>query len=133
MLAKKQIQRQIAYWHQSSQEKLKTMQALYRNRRYADCLFFGHLILEQALKANVVNEQKIIPPRTHNLVHLARLSNLVLKENDLKLLADTDAFNMKARYPDEKLEFYKRCNKPYTDLYYQPIIILYKELCRRVK
>ncbi len=109
------------------------MRGLYRIRRCADCLFFGHLILEQALKANIVSERNIIPPRTHNLVHLARLANLVLEENDLKLLADADAFNMKARYPDEKLAFYKKCTRQYTNRYYHPIIILYKKLCRRVR
>ena len=133
MLSQKQTGKQINYWLESSGEKYKTMQALHRSQRYADCLFFGHLILEQALKANVVKERKIIPPRTHNLVHLARLANLVLDNNDVNLLADADTFNMKARYPDEKLAFYKKCTRQYTHRYYRPIIILYRKLCRRAR
>ena len=133
MLSKKQIQQQIAYWHQSAQEKLKTVRGLYQIRRYADCLFFGHLILEQTLKALVAEATREHPPRSHNLTHLANLADISLSAAEINLLDKVSEFNMDARYPDEKLEFYKICTKSYTDQYYLPIIALHNKLCQLAK
>lgn len=133
MLSQRQIQQQITYWLDSSREKLKTMQSLYRSKRYADCLFFGHLILEKALKANVVIETKHHPPKIHNLIRLADLSGVPLTKSELNLLAQANDFNILARYPDQKLSFYKRCTKSYTDRYYSNILTLYQKICRNMK
>lgn len=133
MLTSKQQKELIKYWLTSSKEKHKTMVGLYTLKRYADCLFFGHLILEKVLKALVVQRTKEYAPYTHNLPQLMKLSQILLAEEDVKLLARVNQFNMQTRYPDEKLEFYKISTKSYTDQYYKPIILLYKRLCQQLK
>lgn len=133
MLSKKQIIKQKNYWMKNSAEKLKTMESLYKSKRYSDSLFFGHMILEMAMKANVVVVKKEHPPKTHNLIRLADLANLSLTEQERELLGKANDFNMHARYPDDKLNFYKLCTKPYTDKYFQSIITLYTRLCQLVK
>ena len=129
-LSAPEIQGQLDYWIGSSKEKYKTMESLYRSRRYADCLFFGHLILEKTLKALVVEETEEMAPRIHNLPHLAEIAHIELVKEESELLSLTTQFNMRTRYPDDKLRFYKICTKAFTDRYYSPIKKLYHKLCQ---
>ena len=133
MLSKKKTKELIGYWITNSKEKYKTMESLYADKRYFDCLYFGHMILEMALKALVVLKTEEYAPKIHNLKYLAELAKLQLSEKDWEFLGEVNNFNMEARYPNEKLEFYKLCNKSYTDHYYDQIISLYKKLCRQTK
>jgi len=132
-LSSKQQQVQIGYWSVNAKNKFETMESLYRNRRYADCLFFGHLVLEMTLKALVTRITADYAPKIHNLSRLAELARLELGENEVNLLAQVSHFNMKTRYPDERLDFYKKCDKIFTDRYYSKIKRLYKKLCQLTK
>jgi HEPN domain-containing protein len=133
MLSQERVKSLINYWIEGSKENLKTVVSLYKTRRYSDCLFFGHLILEKVLKAHVVKETKLEAPKTHNLSYLVKLSKLSLSDDNLEFLAKINKFNMETRYPNEKLNFYKLCTKNYTDQYYKLIILLYKNLCQKIK
>ncbi|MFH0820765.1 MAG: HEPN domain-containing protein [Candidatus Peregrinibacteria bacterium] len=133
MLPKKKIEGLVKYWVENSQEKFKTMQELYSAKRYSDCLYYGHMILEMALKALAVRKIEKPVPKTHNLRHLIELAELDLGEDEIKLIAKANEFNMEARYPEEKMQFYKLCTKNYTDLFYKSIISLYKKLCQKAK
>lgn len=133
MLSQKRINDLIDYWILTSEEDLKTMEAMYKARRYAFCLFVGHLILEKALKALVIRITGAEAPRTHNLPYLFRLAELDLVKEDKELLENVDTFNLQTRYPDEQFEFSQQCNKSFTDRYYDRIISLYKKLCRQAK
>ena len=66
------------------------------------------------------NENKI-PPKIHNLVRLANLSDLKPNDDQKFLLDKINDFNIQTRYPDYKFEFYKRCNKEYTNEYFGKI------------
>lgn len=131
MLPKKKITGLVEYWVKSSEEDLKTMQALYKSRRYSFCLFLGHLILEKSLKAMVVQNTGDYAPRLHNLPRLAQLAKLELSPEEKELLKEADTFNMEARYPEEKFDFYKKCTKTYADRFYKPIISLHEKLCQK--
>jgi len=133
MISDKKVKELIKYWAHSSQEKFKTMQGLYNLERYVDCLFFGHLILEKILKALIIQNKKDHAPCSHNLVNLANIANIKISKKELEFLVDINTFNIQARYPDEQLEFYKKCNKKYVDNYYQKINIFYKKLCQLIK
>lgn len=133
MLSEKQIKGLREYWVKNSKEKLKTMKSLYKDKRYADCLFYGHMVLEMVLKAHAVKKTKKQVVKTHNLHYLNELSALELKGAELELILDANSFNMETRYPNEKLEFYKLCTKKYTDLYYDRILSLHKKLCQKIK
>ena len=133
MLTKLQQKKLIDYWQFTLTDNYKTMESLYKSKRYSACLFFGHLVLEKALKVMVTIKTKDHPPRIHNLLRLAELAKLDLTEKEIDLLADVNEFNLEARYPEVKYEFYKRCNKSFTDPYYQSIKKLYRELCQKNK
>jgi len=133
MLSKNQQKKLIGYWKYTMFDNYRTMESLYKSKRYSACLFFGHLVLEKALKVLVTIKTKDHPPRIHNLLRLVELAKVELSEKELDLLSDVNEFNLEARYPEVKYQFYKKCNKSFTDPYYQPIKKLYLKLCQRNK
>lgn len=129
----KQIANVVSYWLKTAEETYETMNRLFEGRRYADCLFFGHLLLERILKAWVVNETKDQAPFIHDLVRLQELARLNLPEKEIDFLNKVNDFNIRARYPDYKLKFYKLCTKQYTEDHLNKIKDIYKTLCQRLK
>ncbi|MCI0448066.1 HEPN domain-containing protein, partial [bacterium] len=76
----------------------------------------GHLALEKLLKAVFVDRNdNTMPPKIHNLVRLAELSKIELDDEQKTLMDKINDFNIQARYPDYKLEFYKRCTADFAN------------------
>ncbi|MCK5459977.1 HEPN domain-containing protein [Candidatus Parcubacteria bacterium] len=127
------IKKIIKYWQKTANHDYKTMIGLFKIKRYSDSLFFGHITLEKILKGLVVKETKNEAPYIHNLTKLAELANCDLSDNEMDLLDAVNKFNIKCRYPEHKLQFYKMCDKKYTKKYLAKIINLYKKLCEKLK
>ena len=71
-------------------------------------------MIEKLLKAYFVKINEDYPPYVHNLLRLAKNSNIKIT-NNLKLqLTTISAFNLNARYDDYKRSFQKRCTPNYT-------------------
>lgn len=105
----------IKYWVECSQRDLESAEAIFNSGRYDWCLYVGHLALEKIIKALFVDRNdNNIPPKIHNLVRLAELSQIDLNEEQKFLLDQINDFNLQTRYPDYNLEFYKRCNAEYA-------------------
>ncbi|KAA3614003.1 MAG: HEPN domain-containing protein [Calditrichaeota bacterium] len=99
---------------------------MLKSGRYDWCLFVGHLALEKTLKAIFVERNdNNMPPKIHNLVRLADLCSIELDKGQKFLLDKINDFNIQTRYPDYKLNFYKRCTKEYTNEYFNKIKELY--------
>ena len=121
----------VAYWVESSNRDFVTMEHLFEKEDYHWALFMGHLVIEKLLKAYYVQNIDKQPPFTHNLLRLAEKSGLLLSENQKDFLVTVTAFNIRARYDDYKLAFYKTCTKPYTttwidNIYNYPQIVDHK-------
>lgn len=123
----------LDYWEKTAEHDYETMQVLFKSKRYDASLFFGHLVLEKILKALVVHNTGEHAPRTHHLPRLAEIAGLHLDKEDVTILREANDFNTDARYPEQKLEFYKRCTKEYTSKHFTAIDILYKKLCQKLK
>jgi len=123
----------VAYWLETSAHDKDTMDTLYENARYSDALFFGHIILEKVLKALVVKKTGEHAPYIHNLLQLHALSGIELDEPEIDLLAEVNDFNIRARYPEQKLEFYQKCTKEFAGPYIDQITSLYKKLWEKSK
>jgi HEPN domain-containing protein len=116
------IKEHIKYWLDSADHDWDTVQSLFSAAKYDWCLFIGHLVLEKILKALYVQaNDNQLPPKTHNLVKLARLSKLDLSMEQEILLDEVNDFNLEVRYPQYKSEFYKRCTRKFSADYYQKI------------
>jgi HEPN domain-containing protein len=101
----------IKYWRESAKHDLESAEAIFFSGRYDWCLFIGHLALEKILKALFVERNdNNIPPKVHNIVRLAELSEVVLTDQQKFELDKINDFNLQTRYPDYKLEFYKMWN-----------------------
>ncbi len=127
------IKKVVEYWCKTAEHDYETMLGLFRIKRYPDCLFFGHIVLEKILKAYVVKNTKKEAPKTHNLILLAELAGLNLSEEEKDLLDLTNSFNIKCRYPDFKLSFYKYYNNRERAIEkLNQIKKLYKILCQNL-
>ena len=127
-----QTKKIVNYWKETAECDYKVMNSLFKSKEYYGCLFFGHIVLEKILKALAVQEIKQQAPYIHDLVRLEEIANIELSEEEVKLLKEVSAFNLKTRYPDYKLKFYKLCTKEFTKDYFNKIIILYKKLCLKL-
>jgi HEPN domain-containing protein len=67
----------VKYWVKSSEHDLNVAESLFSSEHFDYCLFIAHLSLEKLLKAFwVIANPENIPPKTHNLIYLAKQTNL---------------------------------------------------------
>ncbi|MBU0574488.1 MAG: HEPN domain-containing protein [Candidatus Margulisbacteria bacterium] len=122
----------VEYWLKCAEEDFKVMKHLYEKGDYHYSLFLGHLMLEKALKAVFVKKKNEHAPFTHSLIFLAEKSGLKLSEQQTSLLEAVNQFNIEARYPDKKFEFYKLCTKDFADSYITKIKDYYQWLLTQI-
>ncbi len=100
------IEDQVKYWIDGAEHDLTAAEHMLESGDYSWSLFVGHLVLEKMLKALYVRARKEIPPRTHNLVALARSVDLNLTKEQEEFLFEIGGFNIVARYPKSKEQPY---------------------------
>lgn len=108
----------IKYWLATAEHNYETAKFLLKGRRYPECLFFCHLMIEKVLKALIVHRTKTHAPYTHKLVDLAKLAKIDLSPKQINDLTIITGFNIAARYNEIKFGFYKKCTKVYTEKYF---------------
>jgi len=111
-MTKKEV---VDYWIKTSDKDFKVMGDLFNNRHFAWALFVGHLVIEKLLKAYYVKTVDIKVPFIHNLLLIAQKTNLKLTDEQKNFLNLLTTFNIKGRYSDYKLEFYKKCTRKFTE------------------
>ncbi|MCK5123137.1 MAG: HEPN domain-containing protein [Candidatus Pacebacteria bacterium] len=112
------IKQVVDYWKTEAERNYETAEFLYKGKKYSDCLFFCHLMLEKILKGLVVKQTKIHAPYIHELDTLVIRTNLDLNEEQMRQLKIINTFNIRARYDNIKKSFYQRCDKNYTEEYF---------------
>ncbi len=132
-MTNKDIKNAIQYWKETAEHDYQTMDYLFKGKKYSDSLFFGHIVLEKVLKGLVVKETGEQAPYTHDLVRLAKLAELGLPKEELVFLNDVNEFNIRARYPEQKLAFYKKSTFKYTGENLNRIKNMYKDLCQKLR
>jgi HEPN domain-containing protein len=108
------IDEQIKYWIDSAEHDLTVAEHLFGCGDYSWSLFLGHLVLEKMFKAIYVRDRREIPPRSHNLLTLAKSTSLSLAQDQEEFLFKVNSFNIEARYPDPKQQFYKLCTREFA-------------------
>ena len=112
----------IQYWLTSAKHDLESADSIFTTGLYDWCLFVGNLALEKTLKALfVAKNNNALPPKIHNLVRLAELSGVKLTDEQKFTLDKINDFNLQTRYPDYKLEFYKRADEQFATEYLNKI------------
>ena len=121
------------YWENMAMHDHKTMLTLFKSKEYSNALFFGHIVLEKILKSLYVKENRIQAPYSHSLSLLNSELDSGLSQEEKNLLVKINDFNIRTRYPDIKLEFYKKCTLDYTLKRIKEIDIIYKKICKKLK
>lgn len=128
------IEDHIKYWIDSAENDILASESMYKSKRYDWCLFIGHLVLEKTIKAIFVkNNNNEIPPKIHDLIKLSEKAKLRLTEDKEKIYDQINGFNIEARYPEYKKEFYKRCTVEFTTNYFEIIKNEFKWLKTNLK
>ncbi len=107
----------IKYWIDASDLDLHAMKNLYDSKDYVWCLFLGHIVIEKLLKALAIKNNVESLPKIHDLNKLAIAAGLEIDNTLADLLDVITAFNIEARYPDYKKEFYKKADLEFTHYY----------------
>lgn len=123
----------IKYWIDASEIDFKAMQNLFESKDYVWSLFLGHLVIEKLLKALAVQNGKENIPKIHDLTKIAKAAGLNMDENQMDLFDVITSFNIEARYPDYKHEFYKKCDQKFTTLHIDKIKELREWLLDQLK
>jgi len=106
---------QIKFWCEQADSDLAVAQRFLDSKSDLHyCLFFGHLALEKMLKGLVLLKTHLTPPKTHNLLLLAKIAEIKLEENFYENLKIINEFQIETRYPDYKSEFRKKCTLEFS-------------------
>ena len=132
-MTEKEVKNAIKYWTEISIDDYEVMISLFKNKYYSNALFFGHIVLEKLMKGFYVKQKKEQAPYTHDLVFLNDKLDSILSTLERKFLYEVNKFNIRARYPDFKLKFYKECTKEYTEKNLEKIKIIYEKLWKELK
>lgn len=133
---KNQIEEFTEYWHDTAINDWKTAKFLWDSKRYDACLFYCHLVLEKLLKGLIVQTTKTPAPYMHDLVELLSKTKINADEKIINNLAIFTGFNIRCRYPKDKLAFYKLCNRKFSEPYFkeaEKLVIWLKNLYQKNK
>jgi len=110
-------QQHIDYWINTAEDDWGSVDLLFRGRKYLQCLFWAHLVLEKLAKAVwVKNHTENTPPKIHNLIILLEQSHIDLGKEKMEFLHDYNAFQLSSRYPDYLNKIYKVCTTEFTEI-----------------
>lgn len=118
MKQKLNIEEIVTYWQKGADRSFDTAEFLYKGKRYSDCLFFCHSMLEKVLKGLIVQITKQHAPHLHELDILAKKAGVSLTDFQFKQLKIISSFNIAARYDNIKEAFYKKADKKYAEEYF---------------
>lgn len=108
------IQKIKEFWIDEAEEGLQVAWHLFEKKDFSYSLFFGHLAVEKILKAVFVIRKGEHPPYIHNLQRLAEIAEIGLSDSQIEQFIKISSFNLKARYPDQKRDFRKKCTEEFT-------------------
>ncbi|MAT56845.1 MAG: DNA-binding protein [Ignavibacteriae bacterium] len=120
---------QIDYWIKASElDFISSTEIFNSGKNFHYSLFIAHLCIEKLLKAFATKELEQIPPKTHNLLRLAEISNLSLNEEYLEFFEELNQFQLQTRYPDEKFNLYKKADYEFTKVRIEKLKEVYEWL-----
>lgn len=108
----------INFWRKSSKQDLEVAEDLFRLGHYHYCLFFTHQSIEKLLKGLVYKNTRTHAAPIHDLVKLAKQAKLQLSKSQVNEFAEMSTWNIRARYDNYKLEFYKKANRVFTNRWF---------------
>ena len=88
-------------WIDTAEYDLVPAQHMLATGRYIYVVACCHIALEKMLKAHVTEVTQTIPPKTHDLGYLIRISGLQVPANYLTFIGQIDNARIPTRYPTD--------------------------------
>lgn len=88
-------------WINQSDYDFNTAKDMFNAGRYIYTVYMCHLAIEKALKSLVAIATEETPPRTHNLIQLAKLGSANLNTEQIQFIAEINTASITTRYPEE--------------------------------
>lgn len=107
------------FWKKTADDDWDTANVLVTAQKYHHALFFCHLALEKLLKGLVYAKKNSHPLPIHDLVKLAHQTGIPVSDKQEEQLKEITSWNIKARYDDYKLAFYRKATKDFTTTWMQ--------------
>jgi len=111
------MKREVKNWLESAQYDLDTAEQMLNTGRYIYTIFMCHLAIEKILKAKVGEITGKIPPKTHNLRYLIKLSGLEPSEEMFIFLSELSDVSIPTRYPEDFSNLRKSYDKEAAKTY----------------
>lgn len=102
------MKKEVKNWVDSACYDLETAEHMLNTGRYIYTIFMCHLAVEKILKARVQEISGKIPPRTHNLIYLLKLSKLEPDEAMKDFIGGLSGVSVPIRYPGDFVEIQQR-------------------------
>lgn len=113
------LEKIITYYRESADRDWGVADQLLELKRYSYALFFCHLAIEKTLKGIIVQKTKEAAPYSHDLAKLSEIASIEVDEKMLASLNEITKFNISGRYDDQKLAFYNKATKEFTEKYFK--------------
>jgi len=99
---------EVKNWVESACYDLETAVHMFNGGRYIYTIFMCHLAVEKILKAKIQEISGKIPPKTHDLIYLLKLSKLEPDEAMKDFIGELSGVSIPTRYPDDFMEIQRR-------------------------
>ena len=106
-------------WIKIAEYDLGTAKAMLKTKRYLYVVFMCQQAIEKILKAIYVQQNKNVPPRTHNLLYLADTLKLQVSASDKSLLFDLNQFYISTRYPQDRCRISQTVTQKKAKMYFE--------------
>ncbi|MCH8021280.1 HEPN domain-containing protein [candidate division KSB1 bacterium] len=98
-------------WIATSEYDIETAEHMLKSGRYVYVVFMCHLSVEKLLKGLVAETQEDLPPKTHNLRYLVKLSKIEIPEEHATILDVLNTASIPTRYPEDMEKLLKKFPK----------------------
>jgi HEPN domain-containing protein len=112
------VDQHIHNWLSAAQHDVDTAFSLLEEGRSFNCLVFCHACMTKMLKGLWVAKRREHPPRTDNVLLLAKKLGLGPGDERLALLVDLSLFAQIAEWPEETKALRKGMKKTQAEEYY---------------
>jgi len=112
----KNMKTQTGVWLEMAEEDMETAGYNLKGKYYLWAIFLCQQAIEKAFKAIYFEQAEEVPPRKHDLVVLARLTNLIAEcdEKRLDFLRRLTVYYLETRYPEERTSLAAKCTEEHT-------------------
>src|SRR3989344_5796463 len=122
----------LQYWLDSAEDNRKIALDLFRLKHFAWSLYLGQLSLEKILKGLLVKKE-LEPLHSHDLVKLAKVTEIELTTEAVSKLNEITTFNIEARYDDYKLSFHLKATEQFATKWLKVVEEFYRDFVGKIK